>query len=80
MLDTLIPRLAADAGIAPVLPDLPNPITAHYRGDHLFLFNWGREERSITLPAPARDLLTETGIVSTVTLPAWGATVMELIL
>jgi beta-galactosidase len=76
LLDALIPRLAADAGITPVLPDLPAPITAHRRGDHLFLLNWGREERSLALPAPARDLLGAVDSVTEVTLPTWGAAVI----
>ena len=59
-----------------MLPDLPAPITAHRRGDHLFLLNWGREERSLGLPAPARDLLGAADSVTKVTLPAWGAAVM----
>jgi beta-galactosidase len=77
LLDALIPRLAADAGITSVLPDLPAPVTAHRRGEYLFLLNWGREERSLMLPAPARDLLAGAGIVNALILPAWGAAVLE---
>jgi beta-galactosidase len=52
-----------DAGVAPVLADLPDGVQAILRHgtdhSHLFLLNHGGAPVSVALPAPALDLLGE---------------------
>lgn len=78
LLDALIPALAGEAGILPEHPPLTSPVTTRSRANHLFYFNWGREERRVVLPRPGRDLLSASEEnVTEILLPAWGVAVLE---
>ncbi|MEV4597132.1 beta-galactosidase [Amycolatopsis sp. NPDC049253] len=61
----LLDRITAEAGVSPVLPDLPEGVQAVVRhgagGQYLFLLNHGAEAVTVTLPSPAPDLLTDPG-------------------
>jgi beta-galactosidase len=54
-LETLLRRVAGEAGAEPVLPGLPPEVEAVRRGDLLFLFNHG------TAPATVGDVLVPAG-------------------
>jgi beta-galactosidase len=54
-LETLLRRVAGEAGAEPVLPGLPPEVEAVRRGDLLFLFNHG------TTPATVGDVLVPAG-------------------
>ncbi|GAA2070094.1 beta-galactosidase [Actinomadura alba] len=57
----LLDLARADAGVLPVLPDLPGDVQAVERHgaehSYLFLLNHGGEPATVTLPAPGVDLL-----------------------
>ncbi|MEV6962382.1 beta-galactosidase [Streptomyces sp. NPDC051207] len=73
----LLARVAADAGVRPVLDGLPPGIEAVRRGDLLFLLNHGQEETTVDLPGPHRDLLTDTTVTERVTLGRYGVAVLK---
>ncbi|MEV6903021.1 beta-galactosidase [Amycolatopsis sp. NPDC051372] len=64
-MSALFDRITAAAGVAPVLPGLPEGVQAVVRhgadGQYLFLLNHGAEAVTVTLPSPAPDLLTDPG-------------------
>ena len=60
-LTELYGRLLADAGVPPVLPDLPRGVHAALRrgadgSEYYFLCNLTRKDRTVRLPGPMRDL------------------------
>ncbi|MER8154705.1 beta-galactosidase [Streptomyces sp. NPDC094472] len=57
-LRALLARAAEEAGLAPVLPGLPEGVEAVERGPYLFLLNHGRTPAVVPLPSPRTDLLT----------------------
>lgn len=70
------------AGVAPVLPGLPDGVQATVREDEehsfLFLLHHGEEPAVVELPEPMRDRLApDSGPVGSVTLPPRGVAVME---
>ncbi|HEY2671467.1 MAG TPA: beta-galactosidase [Rugosimonospora sp.] len=78
----LLDRARADAGVTPVLPDLPRGVQAVIRHGadqaYLFLLNHGSEPARVVLPAPAVDLLGERpDAVDRVALPPRGVAVLR---
>lgn len=79
----LLDRVRAEAGVAPVLPDLPDQVQAVVRHaadrDYLLLLNHSTGPTAVPLPEPATDLLTDPdGAPSdTVTLPPRGVAVLR---
>lgn len=78
----LLDRVRGEAGVAPVLAGLPAGVQATVRegagGRFLFLLNHGRASAAVTLPRPARDLLTpDAGPTTGLTLPARGVAVLR---
>jgi beta-galactosidase len=74
-------RAAAEAGVEPVLPGLPERVQAVVRQDndhaYLFLLNHGTEPATVRLPVPAPDLLTDPDrAVDAVTLAPRGVAVL----
>ena len=67
--------VAADAGAQPVIPNMPEgvEVTARTgpRGQVDVVINWSPERRTIALPRPMRDLLSDR-TVSEVTLDRFG--------
>ncbi|NIH87714.1 beta-galactosidase [Amycolatopsis granulosa] len=78
----LIDRIAAEAGVAPVLPGLPPGVQAVRRAapdrEFLFLLNHNTEEVRIGLPEPAPDLLTGSAPAARHTLPPRGVAVLRI--
>ncbi|WP_328608407.1 beta-galactosidase [Amycolatopsis sp. NBC_00345] len=78
----LFDRVTAEAGVKPVLPDLPDGVQAIVReaaggSAYLFLLNHGAEAVTVPLPEPARDLLTDPGrLVGSVPLAPRGVAVL----
>jgi beta-galactosidase len=73
----LLARVAADAGVRPVLDGLPAGVEAVRRGDLLFLLHHGREEVTVEVPGTHRDLLTDTVVTDRVTLGRYDAAVLK---
>ncbi|MGD6742110.1 beta-galactosidase [Streptomyces sp. BH106] len=78
----LLDRVRTEAGVAPVLPDLPAQVQATVRegaaGRFLFLLNHGKREAEVSLPTPMRDRLTaEPEPTTRVSLPAYGVAVLQ---
>ncbi|QUH04256.1 beta-galactosidase [Saccharopolyspora erythraea] len=73
---TLIDRVASEAGVQPVLADLPAGVQATRRGDFFFLLNHNTDEVALRLPWPAADLLTGAQAAE-VTLPPSGVAVLK---
>ncbi|MGY5122849.1 beta-galactosidase [Streptomyces sp. 900105755] len=73
----LLGRIAADAGVRPVLDGLPAGVEAVRRGELLFLFNHGREEAKISLMGTHRDLLTGTTVTGETVLGRYGVAVLK---
>jgi beta-galactosidase len=71
-LRTLLARIAADAGVHPVLHGLPDRVEAVRRGDLLFVLNHGRESVTVEVPGTHRDLLTGTAFTDELTLGRHG--------
>ncbi|MFD7293955.1 beta-galactosidase [Streptomyces sp. NPDC059897] len=81
-LRALLDRVRAQAGVAPVLPNLPTAVQATVRegatGRFLFLLNHGKDEATVALPAPMRDrLATDATPTTRITLPPYGVAVLE---
>ncbi|MGV4890486.1 beta-galactosidase [Streptomyces viridosporus] len=75
-LRALLTRVAGEAGVRPVLDDLPDRIEAVRRGEVLFLLNHGREPVTVEVPGTHRDLLTRTTVTDRLTLGRYGAAVL----
>ncbi|MGW5212157.1 beta-galactosidase [Streptomyces sp. NPDC004051] len=73
----LLTRIAADAGVRPVLDGLPDQVEAVRRGELLFLLNHGREPVAVDVPGSHRDVLTETTVTDRLTLGRHGAAVLK---
>jgi beta-galactosidase len=62
----LFDRIRADAGVEPVLPNLPDAVQATIRrgAEHayLFLLNHGAAPATVTLPSAGVDLLGDAGV------------------
>ncbi|KFF99176.1 beta-galactosidase [Streptomyces scabiei] len=76
-LRALLARVAADAGVKPVLEGLPDGVEAVRRGDVLFLLNHGRDAVTVDVPGTHRDLLTETTVTGTLSLGRYGVAVLR---
>jgi beta-galactosidase len=78
----LLDRAAAEAGVAPVLPGLPDHVQAVVRHGadraYLFLLNHGAEAVTVPVPTPAVNLLGDRERpVTEVTLPPRGVAVLR---
>lgn len=76
-LRALLARVAADAGVRPVLDGLPDGVEAVRRGDVLFVLNHGRDAVTVDVPGTHRDLLTETTVTGTLSLGRYGVAVLR---
>ncbi|WP_037679434.1 beta-galactosidase [Streptomyces griseus] len=72
----LLARVAADAGVRPVLDALPAEVEAVRRGELLFLLNHGREPVTVEVPGSHTDLLTGEGHTDRLTLGRYGVAVL----
>jgi beta-galactosidase len=73
----LLARVAAGAGVRPVLGGLPDGVEAVRRGELLFLLNHGREPVTVEVPGAHRDLLTEETVTDRITLGRYGVAVLR---
>ncbi|MER8011598.1 beta-galactosidase [Streptomyces sp. NPDC094149] len=73
----LLAGIAAEAGVHPVLPGLPDQVEAVRRGDLLFLLNHGRDAVTVDLPGSHRDLLTGATFEGPCTLDRYGVVVLR---
>ncbi|MDH6606965.1 beta-galactosidase [Streptomyces sp. SAI-208] len=73
----LLARIAADAGVRPVLDALPDRVEAVRRGELLFLLHHGREPVTVTVPGTHHDLLTGRTVTDEVVLGRYGAAVLR---
>ncbi|MGW2620552.1 beta-galactosidase [Streptomyces sp. NPDC001500] len=73
----LLARVAAGAGVRPVLDGLPPGVEAVRRGDLLFLLHHGRDPVTVALPGVHHDLLTDTTVTDGITLGRYGAAVLR---
>jgi len=77
----LLDRVRAEAGVEPVLPGLPDGVQATVRhGDgvsYLFLLNHSAQTATVTLPAPAVDLLGADSPVTSVSLAPRGVAILR---
>ncbi|MFF8927162.1 beta-galactosidase [Streptomyces longwoodensis] len=76
-LRALLTRIAAGAGLRPVLAGLPADVEAVRRGDLLFLLHHGREPVVVDVPGTHHDLLTGTAHTDRVLLGRYGAVVLR---
>jgi beta-galactosidase len=76
-LRALLARIAAGAGVRPVLDGLPADVEAVRRGDLLFLLHHGREPVVVDVPGTHHDLLTGTAHTDRVPLGRYGAAVLR---
>jgi beta-galactosidase len=76
-LRALLARIAADAGVRPVLDGLPAGVEAVRRGELLFLLNHGREPVTVDVPGTHRDLLTGAAVTGRTTLGRHGVAVLR---
>ncbi|MEH0587475.1 beta-galactosidase trimerization domain-containing protein [Streptomyces sp. B21-106] len=74
---TLLARIAAEAGVRPVLEGLPPGVEAVRRGDLLFLLHHGREPVTVALAGTHHDLLTGTTVTDEVRLDRYGVAVLR---
>ncbi|MFF5610500.1 beta-galactosidase [Streptomyces cellulosae] len=72
----LLTRVAAGAGVRPVLDGLPDAVEAVRRGGLLFLLHHGRGEVTVDVPGTHRDLLTGATVTGRVTLGRYGVAVL----
>jgi beta-galactosidase len=75
-LRALLTRVAADAGVRPVLDGLPDGVEAVRRGEALFVLNHGRDEVTVDVPGTHRDLLTGAEVTDLLTLGRYGVAVL----
>ncbi|GHF20598.1 beta-galactosidase [Streptomyces fumanus] len=73
----LLTRIAAGAGVRPVLTGAPAGVEAVRRGDLLFLLHHGRDTVTVEVPGTHRDLLTGAPVTGRVTLGRYGAAVLK---
>jgi beta-galactosidase len=73
----LLTRIAAGAGVRPVLAGLPAGVEAVRRGDLLFLLHHGRDPVTVEVPGTHRDLLTGSPVTDRVTLGRYAAAVLK---
>ncbi|WP_282089686.1 beta-galactosidase [Streptomyces tendae] len=73
----LLARVAADAGVRPVLDALPADVEAVRRGDLLFLLHHGRDPVTVDVPGTHRDLLTDAVVTDRLTLGRYGVAVLS---
>ncbi|WP_216591587.1 beta-galactosidase [Streptomyces brasiliscabiei] len=73
----LLARIAADAGVRPVLEGLPDGVEAVRRGEVLFVLNHGRDEVTVDVPGTHRDLLTGTTVTGALSLGRHGVAVLK---
>ncbi|MGW5125422.1 beta-galactosidase [Streptomyces sp. NPDC004069] len=76
-LRALLTRVAAGAGVRPVLDELPAGVEAVRRGELLFLLNHRREPVTVDVPGSHRDLLTGSAVSGRTTLGRYGAAVLK---
>ncbi|MEU9360375.1 beta-galactosidase [Streptomyces sp. NPDC048301] len=76
-LRALLGRVAAGAGVRPVLEDLPSGVEAVRRGGLLFLLNHGPSKATVALPGSHLDLLTGDVADGAVELDRHGVAVLE---
>ncbi|MGW7790692.1 beta-galactosidase [Streptomyces tricolor] len=76
-LRSLLARIAAAAGVRPVLDGLPAGVEAVRRGELLFLLNHGREPVTVRVPGTHRELLGGTDVTDTVVLGRYGVAVLR---
>ncbi|GGQ87144.1 beta-galactosidase [Streptomyces asoensis] len=76
-LRALLARVAADAGVRPVVERLPPQVEAVRRGELLFLLHHGREPVTVDLPGTQHDLLTGRTHTDRITLGRHGAAVLR---
>ncbi|BDM66736.1 beta-galactosidase [Streptomyces nigrescens] len=81
LLRALLDDVRSEAGVTPVLPNLPPGVQATVREGtdvrYVFLLNHGADPADITLPRPLRDALTPDGpTVTQLTLPPRGVAVL----
>lgn len=78
-LAAVIAQAAGDAGVAPLLPNLPDGVEATARegpgGRTLVLINWATAPRQVALPVPMQDRLG-SGRVTSLTLAPFGVAVL----
>ncbi|MFD5805022.1 beta-galactosidase [Streptomyces sp. NPDC127020] len=74
----LLARIAAGAGVRPVLDGLPADVEAVRRGGLLFLLHHGRDPVTVAVPGTHRDLLTDATVTDRVTLGRHGAAVLTV--
>ncbi|MGW1621218.1 beta-galactosidase, partial [Streptomyces sp. NPDC002172] len=72
----LLGRIAADAGVRPVLEGLPTGVEAVRRGELLFLFNHGRDQVKVPVMGTHRDLLTGATVTDETVLGRYGVAVL----
>ncbi|MGW1026902.1 beta-galactosidase [Streptomyces sp. NPDC002577] len=73
----LLARVAAEAGVRPVLEDLPAGVEAVRRGELLFVLNHRREPVTVEVPSGAhRDLLTGEAVEGSLELERYGVAVL----
>ncbi|WP_329112517.1 beta-galactosidase [Streptomyces sp. NBC_01353] len=73
----LLGEAARDAGVRPVLDDLPTGVEAVRRGPLLFVLNHRREHTVVTVPGRHHDLLTGATVESSLRLGRYGAAVLK---
>jgi len=73
----LLARIAAEAGVHPVLDGLPDGVEAVRRGELLFLLNHGRDTVTVDVPPDHLDLLTGTPTDGHLTLERYGVAVLK---
>ncbi|MFJ4841011.1 beta-galactosidase [Streptomyces sp. NPDC088746] len=73
----LLGRVAAGAGVRPVLEELPAGVEAVRRGELLFLLNHGRSPAGVKLPGRHVDLLTGAESDGVVELERYGVAVLR---
>ncbi|MEU1160987.1 beta-galactosidase trimerization domain-containing protein, partial [Streptomyces sp. NPDC005921] len=73
----LVGRIAAGAGVRPVLDGLPTGVEAVRRGELLFLFHHGREAVKVQVTGAYRDLLTDSMVIDEIVLGRYGVAVLK---
>ncbi|MEU3249564.1 beta-galactosidase [Streptomyces sp. NPDC006997] len=76
-LRALLARIAAGAGVRPVLDGLPEGVEAVRRGELLFVLNHGREPVTVAVPGTHRELLTGADVRDGLRLARFGVAVLR---
>jgi beta-galactosidase len=80
-LDAFYARVRADAGVKPVLPDIPADVRGSRRSkdgtDYYFLLNLSDCERPVDLPFPMTDIWNGDGVKTRAILPPNGGTLLS---